>query len=103
MREAHLRPAQRADRQDFREIYGSHTCDRRSPARVIQERFPMVKIEPGFTEEDELWLPDDRETDAHMQLRARRYMDRIFAGEAPETCKLRCTECPRARGGKKNG
>ncbi|EJT46043.1 hypothetical protein A1Q1_05425 [Trichosporon asahii var. asahii CBS 2479] len=71
--------------EDFREIYGSHTCDKRSPARTIRERFPMVKIEPGFTEEDELWLPDDRETDAHMQLRARRYMDRIFAGEAPET------------------
>lgn len=79
----------RADSQDFREIYGSHTCDKRSPARTIRERFPMVKIEPGFTEEDELWLPDDRETDAHMQLRARRYMDRIFAGEAPETCKWR--------------
>lgn len=47
----------------------------------------MVAFEPGFAEEDELWLPNDRETDAHMQLRARRYMDRIFGGEAPESCK----------------
>lgn len=48
----------------------------------------MVKIEEGFTEEDELWRPDDRETNAHMQHRMRRAMDRIFDGAAKETCEL---------------
>ncbi|KAL1406365.1 putative phosphoglycerate mutase pmu1 [Vanrija albida] len=71
--------------EDFREIYGSHTCDRRSSKAYISKRFPMVKIEDGFTEEDELWRPDDRETNTHMQHRMRRAMDRIFDGAATET------------------
>ncbi|WWD16468.1 hypothetical protein CI109_100894 [Kwoniella shandongensis] len=64
--------------EDFREILGSHTCDQRSTKTQIQERFPNFKIEEGFTEEDELWKPDDRETDAHMQMRSQRAMDRLF-------------------------
>ncbi|ODN83924.1 phosphoglycerate mutase [Cryptococcus wingfieldii CBS 7118] len=64
--------------EDFREIYGVHTCDKRSTKSIIKERFPAFTIEDGLTEEDELWKPDDRETDEHMQFRARRAMDRLF-------------------------
>ncbi|WRT65747.1 uncharacterized protein IL334_002695 [Kwoniella shivajii] len=64
--------------EDWREIYGSHTCDKRSTKSYIQKRFPTFNIEDGFAEEDELWTPDDRETDAHMQMRAQRAMDRLF-------------------------
>ncbi|KAK8861615.1 hypothetical protein IAR55_002438 [Kwoniella newhampshirensis] len=64
--------------EDFREIYGGHTCDKRSTKTQIQKRFPTFSIEEGFTENDELWKADDRETDAHMQYRSQRAMDRLF-------------------------
>ncbi|OCF75050.1 phosphoglycerate mutase [Kwoniella mangroviensis CBS 8886] len=72
--------------EDWREIYGSHTCDKRSTRTYIANRFPTFKIEEGFAEEDELWKADDRETDAHMQMRAQRAMDRLFGPDgAKET------------------
>jgi hypothetical protein len=51
------------------------------------KRFPFLRMEAGFSEEDELWKPDERETDAHIQHRTRRAMDRIFDGAVPETCE----------------
>ncbi|WVQ78784.1 hypothetical protein IAT38_000875 [Cryptococcus sp. DSM 104549] len=72
--------------EDWREIYGEHTCDQRSTKSVFAERFPMFKIEDGFPEEDVFWKPDDRETDAHMQFRMQRAMDRVFGRDgAKET------------------
>ncbi|OWZ31903.1 phosphoglycerate mutase [Cryptococcus neoformans] len=72
--------------EDWREVYGGHTCDKRSPKSVLQKKFPNFKIEEGLTEEDELWKADDRETDAHMQMRAQRAMDRLFGKDgAKET------------------
>ncbi|ORY22492.1 histidine phosphatase superfamily [Naematelia encephala] len=64
--------------EDWREIYGSHTCDKRSSKSVIQSKFPLFTIEPGFAEEDELWTPDHRESDLSMQIRSQRALDRIF-------------------------
>lgn len=52
----------------------------------IAKRFPMMRIEQDMSEHDELWKPDDRETDEHMQLRMRRAMDRVLDGEY-STCK----------------
>lgn len=72
--------------EDWREIYGGHTCDKRSRRSEIEERFPMFRIEDGFVEEDELWKADDRETDEHMQVRMRRAMDRLFDTES-KTCE----------------
>lgn len=72
--------------EDWREVYGGHTCDKRSTKTILQKRFPYFKIEEGLTEEDELWKADDRETDAHMQMRAQRAMDRLFGKDgAKET------------------
>ncbi|BEI85008.1 hypothetical protein CcaverHIS002_0504090 [Cutaneotrichosporon cavernicola] len=65
--------------EDWREIYGSHTCDRRSPRTAIATRFPMMRIEEAMTEADELWRADERESDEHMQMRMRRAMDRVMA------------------------
>ncbi|CAK9781552.1 phosphoglycerate mutase-like protein [Cutaneotrichosporon oleaginosum] len=67
--------------EDWREIYGSHTCDKRSPRSIIAARFPMMEIEESMSEHDELWRPDDRETDEHMQMRMRRAMDRVMSGD----------------------
>lgn len=72
--------------EDWREIYGSHTCDRRLSRSYVQKRFPGFAIEEGFAEEDELWKVGERETDEHMQVRMRRAMDRVFSkGGASET------------------
>jgi len=45
----------------LREVIGEHTCDWRSSKSFIQESFPSVTFEPGFTEQDELWRPDVRD------------------------------------------
>ena len=43
-----------------------------------------------MSEEDLLWKPDERETDAHMQMRGRRALDRVFGKDgAAETCEFR--------------
>jgi hypothetical protein len=74
--------------QDFREVYGVHTCDRRSNRSDYAKRFPMLLIEPSPAEEDTLWTPDTREEDDSMQFRARRAMNRVFGVDgAEETCK----------------
>ncbi len=41
----------------------------------------MMQIEEGMSENDELWRPDERESDEHMQMRMRRAMDRVMAGD----------------------
>ncbi|ETN41469.1 uncharacterized protein HMPREF1541_03405 [Cyphellophora europaea CBS 101466] len=48
----------------LRETNGVHTCDRRSPLSTIKARWhdPPYRIEKGFSEKDELWKPDLRET-----------------------------------------
>ncbi|RXK38098.1 phosphoglycerate mutase [Tremella mesenterica] len=72
--------------EDWREIYGSHTCDKRSSKSTIRKRFPHFIIEPSLAEEDELWRADYREDDKHMQERATRALDRLFGPEgAKET------------------
>jgi broad specificity phosphatase PhoE len=91
--------------EDWREVYGSHTCDKRrsrvsaadrtaasgsraEPKTYIAERFPTFKIDESVTEEDELWKEDIRETDQMMQVRGQRALDRVFSkGGAEETCE----------------
>lgn len=47
----------------------------------------MMRLESEMSEHDELWKPDDRETDEHMQVRMRRAMDRVFDGTY-STCEF---------------
>jgi hypothetical protein len=59
-----------ADGQEFqpvvkealREIHGVHTCDRRRDKTWMASKFPNDIIEPGFSESDEHWKADKRET-----------------------------------------
>ncbi|KAG8695120.1 hypothetical protein FRC08_008029, partial [Ceratobasidium sp. 394] len=64
--------------EDLREMIGRHTTDKRRTKSYIQKTFPGFDIEPGFTEEDELWSPTERETDAEMEPRLKRALDHIF-------------------------
>jgi broad specificity phosphatase PhoE len=62
----------------FRETLGVHTCDRRHPKSWIAAHAPSFAIENGFTEEDELWRPDVRESLLDEEIRARKALDGVF-------------------------
>ncbi|KAJ6540323.1 phosphoglycerate mutase-like protein [Mycena capillaripes] len=64
--------------ESCREEYGEHTCDQRNTRTHIRHAFPQFDIEDGFTEEDELWEAESRETRAHATVRAQTVLDRIF-------------------------
>lgn len=61
----------------LREGMGIHTCDRRSNKTYIESTYPF-RIESGFTEEDQLWLPHLRESDSALIVRLKRFLDDIF-------------------------
>lgn len=65
----------------LRETNGIHTCDKRSPRSAISSRWkdPPYRIEEGFPEKDELWLPDLREPDSAHTQRMLGALDDIFA------------------------
>ncbi len=68
--------------ENCREEYGEHTCDARINRSGIEARFPgQFTFEPGFVEEDPLWVPDRRETLPEVRARAIGVLDRIFGGE----------------------
>lgn len=68
-------------KEALREVMGVHTCDRRSSRTVIREAFPQWEIEEGFSEVDELWRAEHRETFAEHDLRTQGLLDDVFARE----------------------
>ncbi|KAF9262314.1 phosphoglycerate mutase-like protein [Marasmius fiardii PR-910] len=70
--------------ENCREVYGVHTCDKRRSRTYIRTTFPEFDIEKGFTEEDELWTPDVRESDEHAVIRATSVLDVIFGDKDDE-------------------
>ncbi|CAK5284545.1 unnamed protein product [Mycena citricolor] len=64
--------------ENCREEYGEHTCDKRHPRSFIADKFREFDIEDGFTEEDELYQQDARETFEHAVGRAKAVLDRMF-------------------------
>ncbi|QRW11551.1 histidine phosphatase family containing protein [Ceratobasidium sp. AG-Ba] len=68
--------------ENLREDIGEHTCDKRATKTEIQKAFPDFAIEPGFTEQDELWS-ERRETHEQITTRLRSVLDRIFAELLP--------------------
>ncbi|KAK0547182.1 putative phosphoglycerate mutase pmu1 [Tilletia horrida] len=66
--------------EGLRETIGGHTCDMRSPKKVIAERYPEpgFVIEPGFMDGDFLFSPIVRETDQQVVDRLRETLSRIF-------------------------
>lgn len=69
----------------MRETIGIHTCDRRSSKTAIQEEYPDYIIEEGFTEDDELWHAEQRESDSARNARLKRFLDDIFAANTDNT------------------
>ncbi|KZW00321.1 phosphoglycerate mutase [Exidia glandulosa HHB12029] len=66
--------------ENFREVIGVHTCDERKTKTYIQEQFgDIMNIEKGFTEQDELWTADHRETNDEQNVRLKKALDFVFS------------------------
>lgn len=65
----------------LREGISGHTCDRRNSSTYIRQNFPTYEIEPGFTENDELWEALHGETSIDQQIRSKNVIDQIFSGD----------------------
>lgn len=78
--------------EKLRETTGIHTCDKRSPRRVIAEKYESkgLIIEPGFEEEDTYYKDDYRETVAEHSLRINKNLQQIFS-EYPQDSILSFT------------
>ncbi|KAL6161462.1 putative phosphoglycerate mutase pmu1 [Exserohilum turcicum] len=63
----------------LREALGIHTCDRRSTRSHIHTSFPHVVFEPGFAQNDHLWLPDYREPRSARRYRLAVLLDELFS------------------------
>ena len=67
-----------------REVLGVHTCDQRSTKKEILDRYPEATFEEGFTEGDELWQEEHRESDEEIDVRIRGLLDDVFANDKGE-------------------
>ncbi|KDQ16130.1 hypothetical protein BOTBODRAFT_130372 [Botryobasidium botryosum FD-172 SS1] len=76
--------------ENFREVLGVHTCDKRKTKTYISQTYPNFDFEEGFTEEDLLWDPDVRETDAEFAVRARAALDVIFTADSSKYISITC-------------
>ncbi|KAL7958048.1 histidine phosphatase superfamily [Trichoderma compactum] len=75
------RPFKPTVKEALRERLGRHTCDRRSTRSWIESNYAEFEIESGFTEQDELWQPNYRETADEHVVRVRQLLDDIFNSE----------------------
>ena len=78
-------------REMAREVMGEHTCDRRSEKTKIHAAYPEWPIEEGFTEEDELWQADHRETHAEHDVRTVQLLDQVFENEGKDASVVSLT------------
>jgi len=65
----------------LREALGVHTCDRRSSREDIVKNYPGYVIEEGFTEMDQLWDPDVRESNGQIRARLKTLLDGIVIND----------------------
>ncbi|GAA5980239.1 hypothetical protein JCM11641_005516 [Rhodosporidiobolus odoratus] len=70
--------------EGLRETIGAHTCDKRKSKSYLASTYPSFTFEKGFAEEDELWSPTERESDAEQAARIRSELNKIFATDASQ-------------------
>ncbi|XXH03816.1 hypothetical protein Hte_010222 [Hypoxylon texense] len=68
-------------KEKLRERNGEHTCDRRSTRSWIASNYPEYEIEVGFTENDEEWRPNQRETEEEIAGRVRQLLSDVFTSD----------------------
>lgn len=66
--------------EDLRETIGVHTCDKRSTKSEIHATHRGLVFEPGFSEPDNAWLEDYRETPEEQNVRICQFLSRLFDG-----------------------
>lgn len=76
--EAHGLPYHPLIKEDLRERWTLHTCDKRRSRSWIAEHWPEYRIEDGFAEEDQLTKLPREETDAEHGVRNLRALREIF-------------------------
>jgi broad specificity phosphatase PhoE len=75
-------------KENLRERLGVHTCDQRSSGTFIANTFPAFRIENGFSEEDELWKADQRETVEEHIIRSTELFADIFDNDTSDVIAL---------------
>ncbi|KAG8625079.1 hypothetical protein KVT40_006830 [Elsinoe batatas] len=74
------RPFRPVIHENIREVFGEHTCDKRSTKTAIQARHPgLFEFEQGFAVDDPYWKAEVRETGAEVDTRICRFLDDLFA------------------------
>ncbi|CAI6339904.1 unnamed protein product [Periconia digitata] len=68
-------------KENLRSQYGRRTCDQRSTRSWINRSYPSFYTEPGFTELDELWIPEKRESHEEQAVRAAKILDDVLNDE----------------------
>ncbi|KAG6623180.1 Phosphoglycerate mutase family [Phytophthora cinnamomi] len=64
-----------------RETIGVCTCDLRGTISSKALQYPRVDFSDVWSDADPWWTPDHRETDAHIDDRARVFLNRVFYGD----------------------
>ncbi|KAF9874533.1 phosphoglycerate mutase [Colletotrichum karsti] len=75
-------------KEGLRERMTDHTCDKRSSKTWIEGAYPEYIVEPGFTEEDQLWKADQFENTKSHVARKQRVLDEIFSTDPNQFISL---------------
>ncbi|KAH7383221.1 histidine phosphatase superfamily [Pyrenochaeta sp. MPI-SDFR-AT-0127] len=75
-------------KEKLRERLSGYTCDQRSSKTWITDAYPSFSIEDGFTENDELWLPDRRETSREHVKRSKELLNDLFSHDDSNTVAM---------------
>ncbi|CCG20856.1 hypothetical protein CORT_0A04680 [Candida orthopsilosis Co 90-125] len=65
----------------IRETIGKNLCDKRSPKRTIQQRFPEFNTDGVVDEEDVLFGDDERESMIDQSIRINRFLQNLFESD----------------------
>ncbi|KAL7916813.1 histidine phosphatase superfamily [Trichoderma velutinum] len=76
-------------KEALRERLGRYTSNRRSTRSWIENNYAEFEVEPGFTEQDELWQANYLETAQEHEERTKKFLDDIFNSE--KSSVISCT------------
>ncbi|GAA5834362.1 hypothetical protein JCM9279_004295 [Rhodotorula babjevae] len=69
-------------KESLREVTGVHTCDKRQTKSYLHKHYPSFEFEIPFSEHDERWSPDWRESDRQATSRMQQALNELFATDS---------------------
>ncbi|GAA5913522.1 hypothetical protein JCM8208_000700 [Rhodotorula glutinis] len=69
-------------KESLREVTGVHTCDKRRTKSYLHKHYPSFEFEVPFSEHDQRWSPDWRESDRQATFRLQQALNDLFATDA---------------------